>query len=376
VILTMTDERHELATTVRGFLQKYLPEPELRRLMNTETAQHPKIWSGLAGLGLMGLAIPERYGGAGYGWSEVGVVLEEAGRALLCVPFYSTAVLATAALLAIEDTAVQADLLPGIAAGERTATVALSDDAGSWGIPGVAVRASYRQGTWLLEGHANYVLDGGSADTLLVPASSAPNVGGVSLFVVDRSATGLRKMPLSTLDLTRKQARLEFHSTPGRLVGSEGDAGNALETVKNVGVACLSAEQVGGAQRALEMAVEYAKTRYQFGRPIGTFQAVKHMCADMLVEVELARSAAYHALWAADDSHEDLPIAACIAKITCAEAYFIVAAQNIQVHGGIGFTWEHAAHLHLKRAKSGQLMLGDAIVHSADLADRIGIAVV
>jgi alkylation response protein AidB-like acyl-CoA dehydrogenase len=374
VIMAMTDERHELATTVRGFLQKHLPESELRRLMSTDTAQHPKIWAGLADIGLMGLAIPEHYGGAGYGWSEVGVVLEEAGRALLCVPFYSTAVLATAALLAMDDPAVQADLLPGIAAGERTATVALSDDAGSWRIPGVAVWAAYRQGTWLLEGHANYVLDGGSADIVLVPATSSPNVGGVSLFVVDRSATGLNTTPLSTLDLTRKQARLEFHGTPGRLVGSEGGAGNALETVRNVGVACLSAEQVGGAQHALEMAVEYAKTRYQFGRPIGSFQAVKHMCADMLVEVELARSAAYHALWAADDSPEDLPIAACIAKITCPEAYFSVAAQNIQVHGGIGFTWEHAAHLHLKRAKSGQLMLGDAIVHTADLADRIGIA--
>jgi alkylation response protein AidB-like acyl-CoA dehydrogenase len=377
VIMTMTDERHELATTVRRLLQKHLPESELRQLMSTDTAQHPKIWAYLADMGLLGLAIPEQYGGAGYGWSEVGVVLEEAGRALLCVPFYSTAVLATAALLAMEDTPAQADLLPGIAAGECIATVALSDDAGNWGTPGVAVRATNRQGTWRLEGHANYVLDGGSADIVLVPATSAaPNGGGVSLFVVDRSATGLNTTPLSTLDLTRKQTRLEFHGTPGRLIGSEGGAGNALETVKNVGVACLAAEQVGGAQSALEMAVEYAKTRYQFGRPIGSFQAVKHMCADMLVEVELARSAAYHALWAADDSPEELPIAACIAKITCPEAYFSVAAQNIQVHGGIGFTWEHAAHLHLKRAKSGQLMLGDAIAHSADLADRIGIALV
>ena len=215
MIMAMTDERHELATTVRRLLQKHLPESELRQLMSTDTAQHPKIWAYLADMGLLGLAIPEQYGGAGYGWSEVGVVLEEAGRALLCVPFYSTAVLATAALLAMEDTPAQADLLPGIAAGECIATVALSDDAGNWGTPGVAVRATYRQGTWRLEGHANYVLDGGSADIVLVPATSAaPNGGGVSLFVVDRSATGLNTTPLSTLDLTRKQTRLNFTARP------------------------------------------------------------------------------------------------------------------------------------------------------------------
>src|SRR5271168_4524490 len=371
--MAMTDERHELATTVRRLLQKHLPQSELRQLMSTDTAQHPKIWAYLADMGLLGLAIPEQYGGAGYGWSEVGVVLEEAGRALLCVPFYSTAVLATAALLAIEDTPAQADLLPGIAAGECIATVALSDDAGNWGTPGVAVRATYRQGTWRLEGHANYVLDGGSADIVLVPATSAaPNGGGVSLFVVDRSATGLNTTPVSTLDLTRKQTRLEFHGTPGRLIGSEGRAGNALETVKNVGVACLSAEQVGGAQRALELAVEYAKTRYQFGRPIGTFQAVKHMCADMLVEAESAVSAARSAANSFAEHAPSRLADLALAQAYCSDSFVFVAATSIQVHGGIGFTWEHPAHLYLRRARSDAQLLGSPSWHRERYLQQIG----
>ena len=179
--------------------------------------------------------------------------------------------------------------------------------------------------------------------------------------------------PLATMDQTRKQARLEFASTPARLVGDEGAAAPVLSRTLDLAAVALAAEQVGGAQRCLDMAVEYAKTRIQFGRPIGSFQAIKHKCADMLLEVESAKSAAYYAGWAAAEDSEELPVVASLAKSYCSEAFFHAAAENIQIHGGIGFTWEHDAHLYFKRAKSSELMLGDPSYHRELLAQRIGI---
>jgi alkylation response protein AidB-like acyl-CoA dehydrogenase len=195
----------------------------------------------------------------------------------------------------------------------------------------------------------------------------------VSLFAVDADAAGLTRTPLATMDQTRKQARLEFSATPARLVGEEGGAGPALSRTLDLAAVALAAEQVGGGQRCLDMAVDYAKTRIQFGRPIGSFQAIKHKCADMLLEVESAKSAAYYAGWAAAEDSEELPVVASLAKSYCSEAYFHAAAENIQIHGGIGFTWEHDAHLYFKRAKSSELLLGDPSYHRELLAQRIGI---
>jgi alkylation response protein AidB-like acyl-CoA dehydrogenase len=239
---------------------------------------------------------------------------------------------------------------------------------------------------WELSGKKSYVFDGHTADLVLV-AARAP--GGVSVFAVERGASGFGAEPLEVMDQTRKQARLTFEATPARLVGAEGAGWPACERMLDLAAVALAAEQVGGAQRVLDMAVEYAKVRMQFGRPIGSFQAIKHKCADMLLEVESARSAAYYAGWAAaahlagtagahlagtaGANSDELPVVASLAKSYCSEAYFHAAAENIQIHGGIGFTWEHPAHLYYKRAKTSEVLLGDPAYHRELLARRLGI---
>jgi alkylation response protein AidB-like acyl-CoA dehydrogenase len=337
--------------------------------MATRDGHDPALWSRLADTGLLGLAIPEEYGGSGFGWVEMGVVAEETGRALACPALLSSAVLATAALLYCADEASRKELLPSLAAGSLTATLAFTEDPGSWDPVRVESSASPDGDRWLLDGHKSYVLDGHTAHLVLVVAATGPDE--VGLFAVDSEAPGLTRDPLPTLDLTRKQARLEFVGTPAQLIGA--DAANGLSRAMDVAAAMLAAEQLGGAARALEQAVEYAGVRHQFGRPIGSFQAIKHICADMLVDVEFARSAASHALWAADHDAGELPIATAVAQAYCSDAYVRVAGQNIQVHGGIGFTWEHPAHLYLKRAKSSQLLFGDAVWHRAKLAELVGV---
>jgi alkylation response protein AidB-like acyl-CoA dehydrogenase len=269
-------------------------------------------------------------------------------------------VLAAGALLASGDTAAQADLLPPIASGETIATLAVPEDDGSWTPDDFGVTARRSGDRYLLDGRKSFVLDGMIADLILVAASSDD---GPALFAVDGDAPGLSGQAMQTLDMTRKQAVLTFSASPGRPVGQAGAAAEIVAQAVRGGMLALAAEQVGGAQRCLDMAVAYAKVRHQFGRAIGSFQAIKHTCADMLLEVESARSAAYRAAWAAADGAADLPLIASLAKAYCSEAYFRVAASNIQVHGGIGFTWEHDAHLYYRRAKSAEVMLGTPAWH-------------
>ena len=247
-----------------------------------------------------------------------------------------------------------------MAAGERIAALAAPEDDGSWTPADFSVTARRSGAGYLLDGRKSFVLDGMIADLILVAASSDD---GPALFAVDGDAPGLTRHPMETLDLTRRQAVLTFSGTPARLVGEPGAAGQIVAQAIRGGVLALAAEQVGGAQRCLDMAVAYAKVRHQFGRAIGSFQAIKHMCADMLLEVESARSAAYQAAWSAADGAADLPLVASLAKAFCSEAYFHVAASNIQIHGGIGFTWEHDAHLYYRRAKSAEVMLGTPAAH-------------
>ena len=355
-----TDEQQDLRDMVRRFLAEKSPVSEVRRLMATEAGYDPAVWAQLGELGLAGLTIPEKYGGAGCGPVEQLIVCEEMGAALLCAPYLASAVLATWALLASGDAVAQADLLPGMASGETIATLAVPEDDGSWEPAKFTVTALRSGGRYLLDGRKSFVLDGMIADLILVAASSED---GPALFAVDGDAPGLSCRSMQTLDMTRKQAVLTFSRTPGRLVGQPGAAAEIVARAVLGGVLALAAEQVGGAQRCLDMAVAYAKVRHQFGRAIGSFQAIKHMCADMLLEVESARSAAYRAAWAAADGDADLPLVASLAKAYCSEAYFHVAASNIQVHGGIGFTWEHDAHLYYRRAKSAEVMLGTPASH-------------
>jgi alkylation response protein AidB-like acyl-CoA dehydrogenase len=366
-----SEEQEELRRSVRRFLEDKSPMSEVRRLMETTEGYDPAVWEQMGSqLGLQGLIVPERFGGSGFGYVELIVVLEEMGRALLCAPYFSTVALATNALLSSGDEKAQEYLLPGIATGETIATLAFTEDNGRWDEEGTTLSAKGSGDGWLLAGHKMFVIDGHTAGLLLVIGRTDR---GLSLFGVRGDAEGLTKKPLATMDQTRKQARLEFSSTPAWLIGEEGEAGTILSRTLDLAAVALAAEQVGGAQRCLDMSVEYAKVRVQFGRPIGSFQAIKHKCADMLLEVESAKSAAYYAGWAAAESSDELPVVASLAKSYCSEAYFHAAAENIQIHGGIGFTWEHDAHLYFKRAKSSELLFGDPTYHRELLAQRIGL---
>jgi alkylation response protein AidB-like acyl-CoA dehydrogenase len=367
----LAEEHEDFRDSVRSFVERVSTESQVRRLMDTDDGYDPVVWRQMAEqLGLQGLAVPERFGGSGASFLELGVVLEEMGRALLCSPFFSTVVLAANALLLSGDEKAQEDFLPGIAGGGTIATVAITESSGSWLTGDLAMRASAGDGGWTLSGTKSFVLDGHVADLLLVFARSD---AGISLFAVSADAPGLTRTPLPTMDQTRKQAVLDFDGTPARLISAEGAAGPVLEHLLDLAAVGLAAEQIGGAQRCLEMSVEYAKVRTQFGRLIGSFQAIKHKCADLLMAVESARSAAHVGLYAAASDLAELPAIASLAKAYCSEAYTLVAGENIHIHGGIGFTWEHPAHLYFKRATSSALLFGGADQHRARYADRVGV---
>ncbi|MBI3781797.1 MAG: acyl-CoA/acyl-ACP dehydrogenase [Deltaproteobacteria bacterium] len=367
-----TSEHDELRQTIRKFVEDKSQEAAIRRQMSSERGYDPQVWASMAEqLGLLGLIIPEQHGGAGLGFVELGIAMEEMGRVLLCAPFFSTAVLATNALLLAANDAAQAELLPSIAAGKTIAALALNEPDRGWEVADLAMKAAADGNGWRLDGVKTFVIDGHSADVLLVVARTNE---GVSLFQIRGEADGVRRELLPTLDLTRKLASITFDKARAQRIGRDGDLTKTIDKVVTLGIAALAAEQAGGAQRCLEMATEYAKTRLQFGRAIGSFQAIKHRCADMLVGAEFAKSAAYHAIFrAAENDDAELGAAAAMAKSYCSEAYFQAAADNIQVHGGMGFTWEHVAHLYFKRAKSSSLLFGDPLHHRAKLAQEIGI---
>ena len=260
--------------------------------------------------------------------------------------------------------------LPGIASGSTLATLAVAEGAGTWDSVDLRTTARRVDSGWRLDGTKSFVLDGLVADLVLVAAHSP---AGLSLFAVEGHASGLLRSSMRTLDQTRKQAHLELRDVPGRLLGPEGSAAVLLEKVKDRAVVALACEQLGVAARCLEMAVAYAKERVQFGRSIGSFQAIKHRCADMAQQVEAARSAVAWAVACAADGSPDLPVAASMAGLCASEAAVFTAAENIQVHGGIGFTWEHPAHLYFRRARSSALLLDDPAVHRRRLLQRLGV---
>jgi alkylation response protein AidB-like acyl-CoA dehydrogenase len=371
MLMGVSAEQQELRESVRRFLADRAPLPRVRELMETDDAADPEVWrqAGVQ-LGLQGIAIPEEYGGSGFSFAEQAIVLEELGSALYTGPYLASAVFAATALLSSADEQAKRDFLPGIASGETVATLAFTEDNGSWEPDAIRLSATKNGSGWRLDGHKSFVLDGHTADLVLVAAATD---AGLSLFAADAGAAGLTRKPLATLDQTRKLARLEFDGVAARLIGSPGDAAAVLDRVLDVAAIALAAEQLGGAQRALDMAVQYAKIRHQFGRPIGSFQAIKHRCADLLLEVESLRSAVSYGAAAVAADSDEIPVVASLAKAYGSEVYFHVAAENIQIHGGIGFTWEHDAHLYFKRAKSSELFLGDGTYHRERLAQRIGL---
>jgi alkylation response protein AidB-like acyl-CoA dehydrogenase len=371
VDFALTEEQATLQEVLRDFFDAKSPESAVREQLADPVGYDKALWRQMADqLGLQSLAIPEEFGGSGFTFVELGLTLEEMGRALVVSPFFASCVMAPQLLLAADDVEANKDYLPGLASGELVGTVALAEDTGSWQPADTTAAATKTASGWTLSGHKSFVLDGAVADLLLVAARTDDGVG---VFAVDGSARGLTRVPLQTMDQTRKQARIEFDGTPARLIGSPETGERAIETMLDHSAIALSAESLGGTAKALDMAVEYAKVREQFGRPIGSFQAIKHKCASMLVELESSRSAAYYGLWAVSARDPEVPKLASLTKAFCADTYLYACGENIQILGGIGFTWEHPAHLYLKRAKNTQLFLGSSDFHRQRLADLIGI---
>ncbi|MEX2539951.1 MAG: acyl-CoA dehydrogenase family protein [Actinomycetota bacterium] len=365
-----TDEQQELRSTAARFLEEKSSSEKVRELMETEAGFDEATWKQIADLGWLGMAIPESYGGVGFGPVETMVLLEEMGKKLFCGPFFSSIILGANAILNAGTEDQKKELLPGIADGTTRAALAFVEPNGKWELEGIELEAKESGGEWTLTGSKSYVVDGHTANLLIVAAKTGSDV---SLFIVDPDASGVTRTALTTLDMTRKQAKIDFADTPAKLLGEKGKGAEALTRTLDQAAAALSAEMVGGSQACLDASTTYAKERYQFGRPIGSFQAIKHKCANMLMEVEMSRSAAYYAGWAAAEDPEELSLAASLAKAYCSDAFFHAAAENIQIHGGIGFTWEHDAHLYFRRAKSSEIYLGDATYHRELVAQKLGV---
>ena len=373
-----TEEQQMLRATARRFLDEKAPALVVRRLMETESGFDPGLWREIASQGWQAMAIPEAYGGAGFSLLEQGILMEEMGRSLFPAPFLSAVVIGADLILHHGTEAQKQELLPGIAVGELRVALAQLEDNGRWDATGIGMVARREGGDLVLDGTKSFVLDGHTADTLLVAVRAEGSTGpdGVSLVIVPGDAPGVTRRRLETMDMTRKQAEIVFKGVrvpAAAILGAEGQAWSAIEAMTTRAIVALAYEQVGGAQKCLEMAVDYAKVRVQFGRPIGSFQAIKHKCADMLVQVESAKSAAYYAGWAVATGDPEAEIVAPMAKSYCSEAYFHCAAESIQIHGGIGFTWEHDAHLYFKRAKTDELLFGTPAQHRAVLAERLGL---
>jgi alkylation response protein AidB-like acyl-CoA dehydrogenase len=365
---TWTPEQQDLRASIRKLLQSRAPLARTRELAEAGTRLDPALWAAMAQqAGLQGIALPEEHGGGGGSWVELAIVLEEAGRVLLGGPFLSTVVLGAEALIASSDGAAQEEYLPGLAEGELTATLAVAEADGRWAEGSVATRAAGSGNEVRLTGEKELVLDGADADLLLVLARGDR---GLSLYAVQPGAAGLAAERLDVLDLTRPMARLRLRDVPARLVGEEGAGWAVVEHVRRAASVLLAAEQVGAMATLADMTAEYACTRRAFGRPIGIFQGVKHRLADMAVRLEMARSAAYWAAWQEPGS-ADLAMGAAVARSYCSEAFLQTAADTIQVHGGTGFTWEHDAHLFLRRARADASLVGPPEQSRADLVPLV-----
>lgn len=359
------DEQAELARVVRRFLATHASGPDVRAAMASPLGCDPALVQRLAGeLGIFSLGIPEDLGGAGYGVVELALVMQEAGRAMLCAPLLAHA-FASRVLLECADAAIAKQLLPDAAAGATLLTVAALEPGARWDDEPATAFAGGR-----LTGQKDWVLDGAAASTLLVTAATAD---GPSLFAVEGADPQVVVDVLPTGDRTRRVARVTLDGAAGTLVGKPGQASAVIRRALNVTVVLLAAEQLGVAEHCLDAAVAHAKQREQFGRAIGAFQAVKHKLADVLLEVEAARSVSMYAAWAADHRPEELAEVACIAGATCSETALLAAGESIQVHGGMGVTWEHDAHLYLKRALTSRQLFGSPQDQLESLASRIGL---
>lgn len=352
----LSESQEFLKNSARQFFAGECPSAEVRRLMETKTAYDPTLWSKLVDQGYTGIIFPETYGGVGLGKVELMLLMEEAGRALLPGPFFSTVVLAGSVLDAVCAPAHKKKYLEPICRGEVRATVAILESTASWDPRDIQISAAKGR----ITGEKLFVPDAAIADFMLVVARNG-------VFVVDAKASGLKISPMSSLDLTRKLYVVEFNNTPAEEIGATAKLPRAF----SIATAALAAELVGGMQRALEVTVEYAKTRRQFGKPIGMFQAVQHQCADMYLETESSRSAVYYAGWALEENAPDSDVAVSIAKMYASDAGRTVGNRSIQIQGGMGFTWENDVHLYYRRAKANETAFGDATFHRERIASML-----
>lgn len=371
-----SEEQEMLRRTAREFLAKLSPSAVVRKVMETEDAYDAGIWAKLAEQGWTGLGIPEEYGGFG-SFLDLIVVMEETGRVLLPGPFFETMGMAVPALLEAGSEAQRKDVLSKIAAGEARATVAVTEPSGRWSPEAVTLKAQRSGEGWKLDGVKLFVPGAGVADHMVLAARTrGQGEDGITLFLISGRPAGMTVSPLETMDMTHKwyEVRLQDVSLPADAVMGEVDKGwQPLKRALEWATAAICAEMVGGAQHVLETSVEYAKTRHQFGKPIGIYQAVSHKLADMLLEVESARSVTYYSAWAVAADAPDRSLAASIAKAYTSDAYRRAAGNGIQVHGGIGFTWEHDMHLYFKRAKASEVTLGDATYHRELVAQALDL---
>ena len=374
-----TQEQEELRSAARGFLSDHSTSEQVRRAMESELGYDPEVWKRIASeLGWPAVAIPEAYGGLGLGAVELTALMEEMGRVLLCAPFFSSVCLAGNALLSAGSEEQKREFLPVIAEGRTLATVAWTGPSGVPGAAGIAATGRRQGDEFVLRGAWRFVLDGLGADLLVAAARREGSAGeeGVSLFAIPSDTPGVARRALPTMDPTRRLAELTLSDVrvpASALMGEEGQGWRPLGQALDGAAVALAAEQVGGAQTCLDLSVAYAKERVQFGRPIGSFQAIKHKCADMMVAVESARSASYYAACVAADDAGNLPVAASLAKAACSDAYFRCAAESIQIHGGVGFSWEYDVHLYFKRARSTEIFLGDPAYHRERVARHVGL---
>ncbi|TPQ19057.1 acyl-CoA dehydrogenase family protein [Streptomyces sporangiiformans] len=369
-LLSETDEQRQLRTVLRDFHTEAGGPEGVRKHLATPRGYDELLWMRLAGeIGVHGLAVPEEYGGSGFTFAELAVALEEAGRALYCAPLLPTVALAAPALLHSGDRAACERYLPRIADGTLTATVAGFDADGP---ADSQVTAEQGGSGWVLRGQADFVLDGAGADLILVRARTP---AGPRLFACEPTPEACRRTPRSVLDETRRQALVEFRGAPAITVGTTEGTEDIVSATLDTGRAALAAEQVGGSGHALDATVDFVAQRHQFGRPIGSFQAVKHRLADVLVALEAARSASSYASACAAACSPQLPVAACAAAVVCSETFRLATAEYVQLHGGIGFTWEHPAHLYVRRARTSEVLFGTTDRHRVRLAELIGLAV-
>ena len=370
-----SEEQEMLRRSAREFLAKQCGPKVVRKLMEGD-GYDQTLWKKIADLGWTALGIPEEYGGVGT-FLDLVVVLEEAGRALLPGPFFSTMGLAVPALIEAGTEAQKKDVLGAIAGGSARATLAFTEPAGRWDASGIALTAKQAGGGWQLDGVKLFVPDAEAADYIAVAARTrGEGEEGITLFLVKGRPSGLTVKPLETLDMTRRWSEVHFDGVQlpaDAVMGAPDKAWPRLKRALEWATAALCAEMVGGVQKVLETSTEYTKTRQQFGKPIGIYQAVSHKLADMLVLSESGRSATYYAAWAVDADAPDRSLASSMAKAYVSDAYRKVAGDGIQVHGGIGFTWEHDMHLYFKRAKSSEVTLGDATYHRELVAQALDL---